>query len=76
MLSDKELKEIIDKDRLTDVEMLSVIQRYIYDIRGIDVGTIVRPTGLPTVINMSLITDLELMNACYNKAFGYYKEKE
>lgn len=65
MLSKEQAKEICLKERLQDVEMLEVIQYYIYEKKGVDPGTIQRPRTL---------MQISLMNKAFNSAMNYYLE--
>lgn len=66
MIDIQKLKIIIVRNCLTDIEMLSIIRRFIYDLKNEDVGEIKRP------INMN---EAMLMNSAYNTALGYYLSK-
>ena len=78
MLKDEEIKEIILKSNLADVEQLEVIRRYIYDHKGIDVGTIDRPRGIPISGMLQqgrVMLDYQYMDSCYSDCIKYYYEK-
>jgi len=59
-------KLICGSINLTDVDCLNVIRRYIYDVKGVDVGSIIRPRQ---------IFQLELMNIALESACKYYLNK-
>jgi len=63
MITNEEIREIIEKVELSDIEQLDVIRRYIYDKKNIDVGKINRPGD---------IVQLQLMGIAYNSALEYY----
>ena len=66
MLTDIELKNIINKSNLTDMEMLEIIRRYIYDMKNTDIGTINQPIDFHS---------LPLMDIAYSTACMYYFNK-
>lgn len=66
MILDEEIKVIIQKNELSDIEQLAVIRRYIYDKKGIDVGKINRIRDF---------VQLQLLDIAYNTATGYYANK-
>ncbi len=63
MITVEQAKLICNATNLSDIECLNVIRRYIYDVKGIDVGTIIRPRQ---------IFQLELMNIAFESACKYY----
>lgn len=75
MIKDEEVKQIIDKRQLSDIEELQVIRRYIYDKKGVDVGEIQRPNGTLCLSTFPPTVDIDLLVRCYNNAFAYYINK-
>ena len=63
MITVEQAKLICSSTNLNDVECLNVIRRYIYDVKGVDVGSIVSPRQ---------IFQLELMNIAFESACKYY----
>lgn len=74
MLTEKEIKEIINKSELTDIECIELIKQYIFDLRKVKVN-INKPRNITKVTNMGFVNDLELMNDLYNYCVGYYTNK-
>lgn len=74
MLTEKEIKEIINKSELTDIECIELIKQYIFDLKKVKVN-INRPRNITKVTNMGFVNDLELMNDLYNHCVGYYTNK-
>ncbi len=62
MITQDEALAICKKTMLTDIEMLQVIQRYIFDRKNMSVG-IVRPSDMYSI---------QLMNIAFNSACDYY----
>ncbi len=62
MLNNKEIKEILAKNELADVEQIAVIERYIFDKKGVELN-INRPNNVLLV---------QLMDHMYNCALKYY----
>jgi chromosome segregation and condensation protein ScpB len=62
MVTNEEIKEIVKKNKLSDVEQIAVIQRFIFDKKGKEVK-INRPQD---------IYRLQLMNQMYDVALKYY----
>lgn len=75
MLKDDEIKEIIKKNNLSDVEQLEVIRRYIFDVKGKDVGKIQRIKGELCLSIFPPQPDFQLLETAYNSALGYYLNK-
>ncbi len=74
----KEVKEIIDKQELSDVEVISVIEQYIFDLKGV-VIKINRPVGNPCLSVFSIMglkSDFDLMFLMYLDCIKYYGDKE
>ncbi len=74
----KEVKEIIDKQELSDVEVISVIEQYIFDLKGV-VVKINRPVGNPCLslfYSEGLVNDFTLMWRMYLKCIEYYGGKD
>jgi len=71
-----EVKEIIDKQEISDVEVIAVIEQYIFDVKGV-VIKINRPGGFPCLSLFHstgrVITDLELMWQMYLSCMEYYE---
>lgn len=65
MIDNKTLYEILDKDNLTDVEMIEVLIRYIFDRKNVEIK-INRPIDLYNV---------QLVNIMYNCALSWYRNK-
>ena len=63
MITSEQAKEICNKKQLTDIECLEVVQRYIFDRKGVNVGMINRPTD---------ILNLNLMRVAFEAASIYY----
>ena len=63
ILSDKEIIDILQREELTDIDQLNVIQTYILHHKKINVGQIERPTN-----NIQLV----LMTHAYNKCVIFY----
>ena len=61
-MSDEELKKMIVKRELSDIEIIEVLQRYISDMKGTNV-IVRRPSNLHS---------LTLMNMMYDSACKYY----
>lgn len=88
MITEKELKKLLHKEKLTDIEMISVIKKYIYDRKGVDIGDVERPRGeiCPSVLNkinplkiaenQMYLTDVYLMFEMYVCALKWYSENE
>jgi len=62
MITQEEAKRICSKTRLIDIEMLNVIERYIFDKKQTSV-IINRPTN---------VFDINLMNVAFESACNYY----
>lgn len=67
MIDLKEAKEISIKTELADVEQLAVIERFIYDKKGVSVGILARPRGE---------IHLHLMHIAFEVAAAYYGKIE
>lgn len=65
MITIDEAKEISIRTEynLTDIEMLQVIERFIYDKKNVIVGTMIRPNNKP---------HLEMMVIAFNASAEYY----
>lgn len=74
MLNNYELKSIIVKKELTDLEIIQVLNRYIYDNKNIDIS-ISRPVGNYFIIGFAPIIDVELMMKLYDVCCEYYYKK-
>jgi hypothetical protein len=81
MIDDKELKSILKKDKLTDIEIIEVLKRHILDTKGVTINSIERPTGevcpkaMFSTSGLGIIIDVQLMNEMYNCSLKYYSEK-
>ena len=62
MITSEQAKEICNKKQLTDIECLEVIQKYIFDRKGIVIN-INRPTD---------ILNINLMRVAFEAASIYY----
>jgi len=88
-LRNKLTGEEINEYFYTDIEMLNVIQTFIYDKKGVDIGTIDRPRGMlcPSFVDlcikrgvnpilaMSKSSDIDAMDFAFNQAFLHFKNK-
>lgn len=88
-LRNKATGEEINEYTYSDIEMLELIQTFIYGKKGKDVGNIDKPKGLlcPSFANlciskginpmlvMSRSHDYEAMQVAFDVAFVYYKNK-
>lgn len=63
MITKEEATRISKLIRLSDIQELSVIRRYIFDMKGIDVGAIQRPTDT---------IGIQLMWLAYESVSSYY----
>jgi len=74
----KEVKQIIDKQEISDVEVISVIEQYIFDRKG-ETVKINRPVGHPCLSlfhQYGLVVDFDLMWKMYLICIEYYGDKE
>ena len=63
MITIEHAKQICSATSLSDIQQLSVIRRYIYDKKGIDIGNIDRPR---------MMHELQLMTIAFDSACIYY----
>lgn len=63
MITKEEAMRISKLTRLSDVQELQVIRRYIFDMKGVDVGIIQIPTDR---------LNIQLMYVAYESASSYY----
>jgi len=76
MLTDTDLQQILSKSELTDTEMKMVVEKYIYDRKGVEVDiNLYKNIDHPLFGSQIAISDLQLLNKAYNKAATYYAKK-
>ena len=63
MITQEQAKELVLKDSISAHEMLDVIQRYIFDKKGVDVGKIINPNNF---------IQQHLMNIAFDNCIAYY----
>lgn len=66
ILQDIDIKDLIKRSTIIDLEELDLIQTYILEKKGIDVGSLNRPKDLLNV---------QLMSIAFNHAIHYYTNK-
>jgi len=66
MITVEQAKLISTAIHLSDIQVLEVVRRYIFDIKGLDVGGIIRPTT---------ILEIQLMHVAFSTASSYYAKK-
>lgn len=65
MINDQQIKDIINSPQISDINSLEIIQRYIFDMKGIEVS-INRPNNM---------LQLQLMNIGFEVACNFYGPK-
>ncbi len=65
MINDKELKELLQKEVIEDTEVCQIIQKYIFDRKGVEIE-VNRPRAMH---------QLMIMQEMYNHILGYYVDK-
>ena len=66
ILSDSDIKDLITRTTIIDLEELDLIQTYILERKNINVGQIDRPKDL---------LNIKLMEMAFNHAVSYYTKK-
>jgi len=66
ILSETDIKDLITRSTIIDLEELDLVQTYIFERKGIDVGSLQRPTNL---------INIQLMQMAFNHAVNYYSKK-
>lgn len=85
ILDEQQLRDIVyrldeqNNKVYTDIEILSSIQTYIHERKGIDVGEIQRPNGSPVTAVLGnvfqIVPDIHLMDIAFNDVLKYYINK-
>lgn len=66
ILSEVDIKDLIKRSTIIDLEELDLIETYIYEKKNIKVGTLNRPKDL---------LNIQLMQIAFNHAVNYYINK-
>lgn len=71
----EEIKEIIKKEIISDVEAIEVVREFIFEKTGKFIDSIMRPRGQIYIRESEIVTDFELLNKMYAVAKTHYLTK-
>lgn len=74
VIDDKTLKSFLKTNSLDSSDVLLVIERYIFDRKGVTVK-INEPKGKVSIAGFKPVYDFHLMDEAYNNALKYYSDK-
>lgn len=74
MLTEEEIKTLISKEIVDDVEAISLIRKFIFDKTGKDIKGINRPRGEVYIKDFSFKSDFDLMFEMFFISKAHYLE--